>query len=125
MSQGLVYTGKIIEIEEIPGAYFIESATVICGEGGKWRGIVRKSDFEIGSLATVYLPDALIPPSDDMKFMKSTNWRVKMRKFLGTPSEVIIMPLQIVDGDVGCDCTEMLGVVKYQKPIPKNLKGVV
>ncbi len=36
---GLVYVGKIINIEPIPTADFIVSATVVCGEGGKWKGI--------------------------------------------------------------------------------------
>ena len=46
-----------------------------------------------------------------------------MRRFKGAPSEVVIMPLQIAGGDVGFDCTEMLGVTKYHKPIPSNLQG--
>ncbi len=40
MSSDLVYIGKIIAMEAIEGADFIASATVICGKGGKWKGIV-------------------------------------------------------------------------------------
>jgi RNA ligase (TIGR02306 family) len=124
MDRGLAYTGKIIAMEQIPNADFIACATVVCGQGGKWRGVVRKAEADIGLLCTVYLPDALIPPSEDMEFMKSTNWRVKMRRFRGAPSEVVIVPLKIAGGDVGFDCTDMLGVTKYQKPVPANLQGV-
>ncbi len=84
---GLVYTGKIIALEGIEGASFIACATVICGVGGKWRGVIRLSDFELGQLVTVYLPDALITQEHavfySMDFMKATNYRVKMRRFKG------------------------------------------
>jgi len=128
MDRGLAYTGKIIAIEQIPNADFIACATVVCGQGGKWRGVVRKAEADIGLLCTVYLPDALITENHakeyGMDFLKSTNYRVKMRRFKGAPSEVVIMPLQIAGGNVGFDCTDMLGVTKYQKPVPENLQGV-
>src|SRR5690606_30705445 len=41
------------------------------------------------------------------------------------PSEVVIMPLQIAGEEVGFDCTEMLGVTKYHKPVPANLHGKI
>ena len=121
--KGLVYIGKIIEIEEIPNADFIVCATVVCGPGGKWKGIVKKSEFLIGQLVTVYLPDAFITESDDMKFMESSGWRVRMRRFRGAPSEVLIVPNKYPDPILGMDCTSLLGVTKYHKPIPANLQG--
>lgn len=121
---GLVYTGKIIAIEAIEGADFIACATVVCGEGGKWKGVVKKSEYKIDMLVTVYLPDALIPPNEKMKFMEATGWRVRMRRFKGAPSEVVIMPLQ-TQTELGWDCTEILGVTKYHKPVPANLQGKV
>lgn len=127
-SVGLAYIGKVIAIEEIPNADFIACATVVCGKGGKWRGVVRKSECDIGLLVTVYLPDALITEAHakeyGMEFMKSSNYRVKMRRFRGAPSEVVIMPIQVAGGDVGSDITEMLNVTKYHKPVPANLQGV-
>lgn len=122
---GLVYIGKIIELEKIVDANFVVSATVICGKGGKWKGVIRKADFEINQLCVVYLPDSLIPPSEDMKFMESINWRVRMRRFRGSPSEVLIMPCTHKDPVFGMDCTALMGVTKYYKPIPVNLDGVV
>jgi RNA ligase (TIGR02306 family) len=124
---GLVYTGKVISIDLIEGADFIACATVVCGKGGKWKGVVRRAECDIGLLVTVYLPDALITENHaklyGMDFMKSSNYRVKMRRFKGAPSEVVIMPLQIAGGDIGFDCTDMLGVTKYHKPVPANLQG--
>lgn len=126
--KGLVYIGKVIQIDEIKGADYIVCATVVCGRGGKWQGIVKKHDFECGSLCVVYLPDSIIPPCKSMDFMQATNWRVKMRRFRGAPSEVVIMPYASIirnnvqfDFCIGFDLTELVGVKKYYKPIPANL----
>src|SRR5574337_337127 len=121
--KGLVYIGKIIDLQPIPGADFIISATVVCGEGGKWKGIVKKSDFCKGDLCTVYLPDSIIPESEQMQFMAKSNWRVKMQRFKGAPSEVLIMPGHWIF-PVGTDVTENFGVVKYHKPVPAHLQGL-
>lgn len=126
MSEGLVYVGKIIAVDAIPNADQIVSATVVCGHGGKWRGVVRKAELGLGSLCEVYLPDALIPEDDErMAFMKSSHWRVKMRRFRGAPSEVVIMPLYMgEDYWVGLDITALRRVTKYHKPVPAHLQGI-
>lgn len=124
--EGLVYVGKVIDLQSIEGADFIISATVVCGEGGKWKGVVKKSDFSKGDICVVFLPDALIPEREDMKFMKDSGWRVKMRRFKGAPSEVVIVPYwtDFILHSVGDDVTNHFGVIKYQKPVPAHLQGV-
>lgn len=127
MNEGLVYVGKIISLEPIEGADFIVSATVVCGAGGKWRGIIKKDQFQLESRCLVYLPDSLIPPHEAMKFMEASNWRVKMRRFRGAPSEVVIMPFPATyqgEMQVGDDLTEWFGVTKYIKPVPAHLNGI-
>lgn len=134
MSEGLVYIGKIIDLEPIEGADFIVSATVVCGHGGKWKGIVRKADFEIGHNCVVFLPDSQLNELDHdyLPFMKDSNWRVKMRRFRGAPSEVLIVRLITAsctpdDGlfPLGTDVTVRLHVSKYNKPIPPHLQGEI
>ena len=124
---GLVFVGKIIDIQPIPGADFIVSATVICGEGGKWKGIVRKVDYNQDDLCIVFLPDAVIPESEGMAFMISSNWRVKMRRFKGAPSEVVILPYpeHLPEIPIGTDVTFEYKVTKYHKPVPKHLQGIM
>jgi len=82
---GLVYVGKVIALDPIENADKIVCATVVCGEGGKWRGVVRKAEFEVGSMCDVFLPDAQIPEDrrEEFKFLESSGYRVKMRKFRG------------------------------------------
>lgn len=123
MTDSLVFVGKIVEMSPIPSADFIVSATVVCGSGGKWRGVVRTADFDLGDNCVVYLPDAQIPESEGMKFMAASNWRVKMRRFKGAPSEVVIMPCTKIL-DVGDDLTLWFGVTKYHKPVPAHLQGI-
>jgi RNA ligase (TIGR02306 family) len=122
-NHSLVFVGKIISLEPIENADNIVSATVICGEGGKWRGVVRKTDFSLNDLCIVFLPDSIIPPREDMLYMKNSNWRVKMQKFRGAPSEVLII-ISTLDLPIGTDVTEHYGVTKYYKPIPPNLQGM-
>lgn len=125
MTKELVYIGKIIDLQPILDADFIVSATVVCGAGGKWRGIVKKRDFVLGDHCIVYLPDALIPKNDQMKFMESSGWRVKMRRFRGAPSEVLIMPYNgLGESSIGDDVTSNYGVTKYHKPVPAHLNGL-
>lgn len=126
LAEGLVFIGKVVELTDITGADFIGSATVVCGSGGRWRGVVKKEDFTVGSLCIVYLPDALIPEREDMAFMKGSNWRVKMRRFKGAPSEVVITKTGIGYGDcmVGMDVTAIFEVTKYNKPVPSHLSGM-
>lgn len=125
---GLVYVGKIIDMQSIEGADFIVSATVDCAEGGKWKGIVRKADFSLGDICIVFLPDSLLDPEihSYMPFMKDSNWRVKMRRFKGAPSEVLITLPRIADGivHIGKDMTYDYHVFKYHKPIPAYLQGI-
>jgi RNA ligase (TIGR02306 family) len=118
----LAFVGKIIDIKDIPDSDFISSATVICGKGGKWKGVIRKVDFSLGDPCVVYLPDAVLPSTNPAS--QILKGHVRMRRFRGAPSEVLIMPYS--EGlDVGTDLTVPLGVTKYFKPIPSNLQGNV
>lgn len=128
LEEGLVYVGKIIDLQPIPDADFIVSATVVCGVGGKWKGIVRKADFSLdNSECIVFLPDSLLNEKDHayLPFMKDSNWRVKMRRFKGAPSEVLITQnLSGIRFPIGHDVTQLLRVTKYHKPIAAHLNGI-
>lgn len=120
---GLAYVGKVIALDPIPDADFIVSATVVCGKGGKWQGVVQKGAFQIGAHCMAFMPDALLPESDEYRFMEKHKWRVRMCRFRGAPSEVLILqpsPLSTACA-IGSDLTLHLGVKKYFKPIPACL----
>ncbi len=121
---GLVYIGRVVLIDAIPGADKIERLEVVLGKGGRWSGCALKGQFVLGESCQVYLQDSLLPHADEFEFMSKHHWRVRMCKFLGTPSEVLIMP-QAIPGNLGDDVTEVSGVTKYEKPIPASISGEV
>jgi len=121
-ARGLAWIGQVTELAPIANADRIELATVICGAGGKWSGVVKKNDFAIGSKAVVYLQDAVVPQCNELAFLASSNWRVKMQRFRGAPSECVIVKCDDAN-PVGNDVTAIMGVTKYEKPVPGALGG--
>lgn len=119
---GLAYIGRVEKLMPIAKAHRIESAEVFCGVGGRWTGVVKRGDFAVGDRTLVYLQDAVVTPSEELKFLEATKWRVKMARFRGAPSECVILPAK-GDEPIGTDLTETLGVVKYVKVLPHNLAG--
>ena len=111
----LAVVGKVIETQAIPGADRIQQATVVCGDAGKWSGVVGK-DIAVDQLVTVFLPDALLPPDPRWGFMEARGWRVRMCRFKGCPSECLILG-GCDDLPIGTDLTLALGVTKYEKSI--------
>ena len=57
---GLCYVGRVQKLSPIDGADRIELAEVVCGDGGKWCGVVGKGQFAEGTLCETYLQDAIV-----------------------------------------------------------------
>lgn len=121
MSQILAVIGNITTTAPIPGADRIQSATVNCGSSGTWQGVIGK-DINAGDAVTVFLQDALLPPNSRWAFMEKHNWRVRMARFKGAPSECLIIP-GALDMPPGTDLTAELGVTKYEKPVSISMQG--
>jgi len=118
----LAVIGVIQQIELIDGADRIRKATVVCGDAGKWIGVVGLNHY-VGELVTVFLQDALLPASNERwEFMERHHWRVRMARFKGVPSECVIIP-GAPEMPPGTDLSEALGVTKYSKPLPANMAG--
>lgn len=117
----LAVIGKIIELASIDGADRIKKATVVCGDAGKWSGVVGL-DHQVGDLVTVFLQDAILPPDPRWAFMEKHHWRVRMARFKGVPSECVIVN-GAPDMPVGTDLTDALGVIKHSKPLPASMAG--
>ena len=120
---GQAYIGKVTGIGLIPGADFIVHATVDCGKGGRWAGVVRKDEVHDGQVVEVFLPDSILPAIPRFAFMESKRYRVRQARFKGCPSTCLIMPTEL-DDPVGTDITEACGITKYEKPIPASLSGI-
>jgi len=136
---------KIDAIGPIPGADAIEVATV-----GGWRVVVKKGEYTAGDLAVYCEIDSFIPstiapfltrPGQYPKTFEGVEGErlrtVSLRKQI---SQGLLLPLSILDqfdltdcGDkvrpenlvVGDDVSEVLGITKYEAPIPAELAGEV
>jgi len=131
--EGLAYIGMVTKVIPIPEADKIESLEVVCGKGGKWRGTAQKGQFIEGAFCRVFLQDSIVPNTAEFSFMEKNNWRIRMIRLRGTPSEVLIMPvvsLGVIEElkkhnlEVGADITEAEGILKYEKPIPVSMSGL-
>ena len=120
---GLVYIGKVINIESIPNADRIERLDVVTGHGGKWSGIAVKGQFQTNDPCQVYLQDSIVPVTPEFAFMERHHYRVRMVRLRGVPSECLIMP-QTIPGEIGDDVTDAAGVTKYEKPLPAGIGDI-
>lgn len=137
---------KIDDIVPIKGADFIELAIV---DG--WKCVVKKGDFNIGDVVIYCEVDSWIPygiapflckndPPREYNGVKGE--RLKTVKLRGQISQGLILPLFYsrserswcfppewnflpIKVSVGDDVTEILGIQKWEKPIPIELSGIV
>ena len=119
---GLVYIGKVVNIEPILNADKIERLDVTTGHG-QWSGIAVKEQFTVGDLCQVYLQDSIVPMTPEFAFMERHHYRVRMVRLRGVPSECLIMP-KTLEGNLGDDVTDLAGVTKYEKPLPVGMGDI-
>jgi len=126
----LVSIQRISKLEVIPGADKIELATV---KG--WKVIVQKGLHRENDLVAFCEPDSFLPIDKRYEFLhksgykKTVNlgegYRVKIMKMRGQVSQGLILPLsdlhELEDVEIG----DLLGIQKYEKPIPVHLKGKI
>ncbi|MBF0523126.1 MAG: RNA ligase (ATP) [Candidatus Omnitrophica bacterium] len=113
---------KIKALDPIPGADAIERATVL-----GWQLVVKKGEFKVGELCVYCEVDCLMPDEPRFEFLKPRGMRIKTIRLRGQISQGICFPLSILpagfDVHEDIDCTEALGITKYEPPIPACLNG--
>jgi RNA ligase (TIGR02306 family) len=114
---------KISSLEPIPGADTIEKATVL-----GWQLVVKRGEFKVGDLVVYCEVDSIFPDRPEFKFLETRGMRIKTIKLRGQISQGICFPLSILPLDfpitVDRDCTEVLGIKKYESSLPACLSGV-
>lgn len=127
-----------LTIEPHPNADTIELARI-----GEYKSIVRKGEYKTGDLA-IYIPEGAVVSQwllKDMglegKLAGSNHDRVKSIKLRGELSTGLVYPLKgkaaemaLEAGVDGCnladiDYANILGIVKYEPPIPVHMAGEV
>lgn len=139
MDRKLASIQEIINIEDIPNADAIQVATV---KG--WKLVVKKGEFKIGDLAIYCEIDSFLPIREEFEFLRKSSFkrmgdiegfRLKTIKLRGQVSQGLLLPLEIIKDKVyknvyyqvqiGDDVTELLGIIKYEPPIPAELSGIM
>lgn len=138
MERKLASIRKIKDISEIPNADMIELATV---DG--WKVVVAKNvGHKVGDFVVYCEVDSFLPIKPEFEFLRKSSYkkmgdqegfRLKTIKLRGQVSQGLILPISevipfpdVLDYmEVGKDVTELLGIVKYEPPIPAELAGKV
>jgi RNA ligase (TIGR02306 family) len=115
---------KILALEPIADADAIVKATVL-----GWQLVVKKDEFQIGDLCVYVEIDSILPDKPEFEFLKARGMRIRTIRLRGQVSQGICFPLSILPPDVSLeedtDLTEVLGVEKYEMPIPAYLVGKI
>jgi RNA ligase (TIGR02306 family) len=114
---------RIKSLEPIEGADAIEKATVL-----GWQLVVKKGEFRVGDLAVYCEIDSQMPNKPEFEFLRPRGMRIKTARLRGQISQGICFPLSLLPQGFeiaeDADCTEVLGITKYDPPMPASLSGV-
>jgi RNA ligase (TIGR02306 family) len=125
----------INNICEIPNADNIELAIV---DG--WKVVVAKNvGHKVGDMVVYCEIDSFLPIKEEFEFLRKGSYkkmvdgtegfRLRTIKLRGQVSQGLILPIHTLPllemVHEGQDVTEMLGIVKYEPPIPAELAGKV
>jgi len=115
---------KILALAPIEGADAIETATVL-----GWQLVVKKGEFQVGDYGVYCEIDSILPDKPEFEFLRPRGMRIKTIRLRGQISQGICFPLSVLP--VGtplvedAEVTDILGVIKWEMPIPAALAGKV
>jgi RNA ligase (TIGR02306 family) len=124
----------ITDIRPIENADMIELASV-----GGWNVVVAKNvGHKVGDWVVYCEIDSFLPIREEFEFLRKSSYkkmgdregfRLKTVKLRGQISQGLILPFHILPfGDTfheGQDVSDILGIIKYEPPIPAELAGKV
>lgn len=123
MTRKLVTIRTVHKLESIPGADFIECATV---DG--WELVVKKGEFKVGDSGVYFEIDSMLPEDDRYAFLKRVSrssggigYRIKTIRLRKQISQGLLLPLEMfpeVDNNptvrTGDDLSKLLNVWLYE-----------
>jgi RNA ligase (TIGR02306 family) len=137
MERKLASIRTISDIQNIPDADMIELAIV---DG--WKVVVAKSvGHKVGDHVIYCEIDSFLPIKEEFEFLRKSSYkkmgdqegfRLRTVKLRGQISQGLVLPISVLNPPdtnihvtpfVGLDVTEMLGIIKYEPPIPAELAG--
>jgi RNA ligase (TIGR02306 family) len=122
----------ITHIKPIEGADAIECAIV---DGG-WPVVVKKGEFEVGEVALYLEIDSWVPHElapflskgqEPREYNGVKGERLRTVKFRGQISQGLLLNIEDIKQEivVGEDVTQLLGIQKWEPPIPAQLQGTM
>lgn len=138
MERKLASIRKITDIRPIEGADAIETAMV-----GGWSVVTKKGEYKPGDLCVYCEIDSFLPIREEFEFLRKSSYkkmgdqegfRLKTIRLRGQLSQGLILPISTLpitqfatasNLPEGMDVTDMLGIAKYEPPIPAELAGKV
>ncbi len=103
-----------------------------------WQVIDQKNKYEVGDKVVYCEIDSFLPVTPEFEFLRKSSFRkmgvlegfrLKTIRLRGELSQGLILPMSVLgDGhsyNVGDDVSVLLGIIKYEPPIPENLSGEV
>jgi len=113
---------RIKSLEAIEGADAIELARVL-----GWQLVVKHGEYQVGDLCVFCEIDSILPDRPEFEFLRPRKMRIKTIKLRGQISQGICFPLSFLplgtEIEEGKDVTGILGVTKFEPPIPFCLEG--
>lgn len=127
--RSMSWIAKIDKVEKHPDADSLD----ICHVGG-WRCISKLGEYQEGDLVIYcsidsWVPHSLAPFLSKGKKPRTYNGvegeKIRTIKLRGQLSQGLLLSINLLDNNlcVGEDVTEILGIQKYEAPIPTQLQG--
>jgi RNA ligase len=110
--KNLASVEKVLKVENIEGADFIQKATVL-----GWELVIKKDEFKEGDLAGYIQIDTVVPECEQFEFLRERKFRVRTIKLRKQISQGLLVPVPAGNWKEGDDITEALGVKKYSKDV--------
>ena len=115
---------RIKSIDPIANADAIMKATVL-----GWQLVIKKDEFKPGDLCVYVEIDSILPDKPEFEFLRNKNFRIRTIRLRGQVSQGICFPLHILPNNIqveeGVDVTDVLNIVKYEPPVPVNMRGIM
>jgi hypothetical protein len=129
MERKLASVQRVLAIDPIPGADAIEAVRI-----NGWQCVVKKGTFAVGDRGVYFEIDAIPPDTPTYSFLwtpkgappgsvpRPPKMRIRTIKLRGSLSQGLLLPLAEAgvhaDTPDGTNVTELLGVGKYEPPLP-------
>lgn len=127
---------KLASVRRISAVTPIEDADLIeLVRIDGWQCVAKKGEFAAGDLCVYFEIDSFLPVRPEFEFLRKTSFqkmgdkegfRIKTVKIRNQLSQGLALPVSILGKNVpvqGADVTEMLGVLKWDPPVPAQLAG--